>query len=90
MVSEIIIENAEEIAQVFKEAVDIFDKKQMSVSLDIKFRQYYDKISKLSDHLCYLERYLSDSNFESGRYKLSLRFKYGEDKEEVYQYLDIE
>lgn len=85
---EIIRENAQEIAKVYQEAVNTLDKKQISTSYDIAFRRYADKIQELSAGYCILNRYLSDANIESGKYKISLTFQYSTDKVEVEMYLN--
>lgn len=87
MVHEIIQENAEEIAKTYKEAQDFFDGKQMSLSYDVAFRRYAEKIGELSGRYCLLNRFLSNTNIESGRYKMSLIFRDNEDKIEVEKYL---
>lgn len=85
---EIIKENAQEIATVYQQAVDELDKKQISVSYDVAFRRYADKIQELSAGYCILHRYLSDTNIESGKYKISLTFQYSTDKAEVEMHLN--
>ena len=73
-------EQAEQIAEIFREAVDEFNGEQISVSYDIAIRRYGDRISEIGDYHVFLERYLSDSDFERGKYKMSLRFDYKEDR----------
>lgn len=82
-------ENAEEIAKIVKEVEEKFNAKQISASQDIVFRKYFDKIGELSDKNVMLDRYLSNTNIESGRYKITLRYKSIEDKQEVEKYLNI-
>ena len=88
MVSEEIIKNAEEIAKIYHEAAEKFDSKQISASCDIQFRRYADKIEELSNYHCHLNRYLSNTNIESGRYKISLTFEDIDDRNEVYKYYE--
>lgn len=85
---EIIRENAQEIAEVYQDAVSKLDKKQISVSYDVAFRRYADKIQELSAGYCILNRYLSDTNIESGKYKITLTFQYSTDRTEVEMYLN--
>ena len=88
MAHEKIIQNAEEIAKIYHEVAEKFDSKQISASCDIKFRKYADKIDELSDYHCHLNRYLSNTNIESGRYKISLIFEDIDDRNEVYKYYE--
>ena len=88
MVDKMVMQNAKEIAQVYQEAADYFDGKQINLSYQIKFQQYSDKIDELSGYYCILRNYLSNTNIESGRYKISLIFQDLEDKIEVEKYLD--
>lgn len=89
MLHKAVEENAQKIAELFQEAEERFNAKQISASQDIIFRKYFDKMGELSDKNVMLDRYLSNTNIENGRYKMTLRYKSIEDKQEVEKYLNI-
>ena len=83
MISE---ENAQEIARLTQEVADKYNGTKTCNDVTRVIRKYADKIYELSDWHVQLEFYLSDSNFESGRYKITLRCDNTEDKEVIQQY----
>lgn len=89
MLHQAVEENAQEIAALYEEVAAKFNAKQISASCDIVFRKYFDKMGVLSDNNVMIDRYLSNTNIESGRYKITLRYKSIEDKQEIEKYLNI-
>lgn len=87
MLHEIVEQNAQQIAELFEEVEEKFNGKQISVSCDIVFRKYFDRMGVLSGNNVLLDRYLSNTNIESNRYKISLRYKSIEDKQEIEKFL---
>jgi len=83
MISE---ENAQEIAHLTQEVAEKYNGTKTCNDATRVIRKYVDKIYELSDWHVQLEFYLSDSNFESGKYKITLRCDNKEDKEVIQQY----
>lgn len=83
MISE---ENAQEIARLSQEVADKYNGTKTCNDAMREIRKYMDKIYELSDWHVQLEPYLSDSNFESGKYKITLRCDNKEDKDVIQQY----
>ena len=83
MISE---ENAQEIARLTQEVAEKFNGKKTCNDSTRAIRKYADKIYELSDWHVQLELYLSDTNIESGQYKITLRCDNKEDKEVIQQY----
>lgn len=79
-------ENAQEIARLTQEAAEKYNGTKICNDANREIRKYADKIYELSDWHVQLEFYLSDSNFESGQYKITLRSDNKEDKELIQQY----
>lgn len=83
MISE---ENAQEIASLTKEIAEKYNGTKTCNDTTREIRKYADKVYELSDWHVQLEMYLSDSNFESGQYKITLRCDNTEDKEVIQKY----
>lgn len=83
MISE---EKAQQIASLAQEAAEKYNGTKTCNDANREIRKYADKIYELSDWHVQLEFYLSDSNFESGQYKITLRSDNKEDKELIQQY----
>ena len=66
-------EKIKQIAELLAEAAARFNATQVCNDSDREIRKYADKIYELSDWHIQLERYLSDTNIESGRYKITAR-----------------
>lgn len=79
-------ENAQEIARLTQEVAEKYNGTKTCNDANREIRKYADKIYELSDWHVQLEFYLSDSNFESGQYKITLRSDNKEDKELIQQY----
>ena len=85
--TQIVEENIEQIVDVFRDAVERFDKTQVCNNSDRELRKYVDKIHTLSDFTVHLQRYGNDTNIEVGNYKIILRCEHNEDREMLEQYL---
>lgn len=84
---EIVKENAQEIARLLEEVSTKYNGTQICNDATRVIRQNYrDKIYVLSDWHVQLEMYLSDTNIESGRYKITVRCDDAEDKAEIAKY----
>lgn len=79
-------ENAKKIAEITQEVAEKYNGTKTCNDSTRDIRKYADKIYELSDWHVQLEFYLSDSNFESGQYKITLRCDNKEDKEIIQQY----
>lgn len=79
-------ENAEEIGQLFNEVSEIYNGQKICNDSTRIIRKYADKIYELSDWHIQLEMYLSDTNSESGKYKITARCDDSEDKAEIQKY----
>lgn len=64
--------NAQEILELYKEAYNTFTGQNFSVSMDIAFRRYKDKISELSDGKVGIVGELNNSNISRGVYAVYL------------------
>ena len=75
-----------QIAELLEEAATRFNATQVCNDSDREIRKYADKIYELSEWHIQLERYLSDTNMESGRYKITARCDDKEYKDALAKY----
>lgn len=64
--------NAEEILELYKEAYNTLTGQNLSVSMDIAFRRYKDKIAELSDGKVGIVGEMNNSNIARGTYAVYL------------------
>ena len=64
--------NAEEILELYKEAYNTLTGQNLSVSMDIAFRRYKDKIAELSDGKVGIVGEMNNSNIARGTYSIYL------------------
>ena len=64
--------NAEEILELYKEAYNTLTGQNISVSMDIAFRRYKDKIAELSDGKVGIVGEMNNSNIARGTYAVYL------------------
>ena len=64
--------NAEEILDLYKEAYNTLTGQNFSVSMDIAFRRYKDKIAELSDGKVGIVGEMNNSNIARGTYAVYL------------------
>lgn len=64
--------NAEEILDLYKEAYNTFTGQNFSVSMDVSFHRYKDKISELSDGKVGIVGEMNNSNVSRGTYAVYL------------------
>lgn len=64
--------NAEEILDLYKEAYNTLTGQNLSVSMDIAFRRYKDKIAELSDGKVGIVGEMNNSNIARGTYAVYL------------------
>lgn len=64
--------NAEEILELYKEAYNTFTGQNFSVSMDIAFRRYKDKIAELSNNEIGIVGEINNSNISRGTYSIYL------------------
>lgn len=64
--------NAEEILDLYKEAYNTFTGQNFSVSMDVSFHRYKDKISELSDGKVGIVGEMNNSNISRGTYSIYL------------------
>ena len=64
--------NAEEILDLYKEAYNTLTGQNISVSMDIAFRRYKDKIAELSDGKVGIVGEMNNSNIARGTYAVYL------------------
>ena len=79
-------ENAKKIAELLEEAASKYDGVKICGDYDRELRKYADKIYTLSNWNIQLERYLVDTNIESGHYKITARVSNSEDKKVLKKY----
>lgn len=65
-------ENGQEILDLYKEAYNTLTGQNFSVSMDIAFRRYKDKIAELSDNKIGIVGEMNNSNIARGTYSIYL------------------
>ncbi len=64
--------NGQEILELYKEAYNTLTGENVSISMDIAFRKYKDKISELSDGRVGIVGEMNNSNISRGTYSIYL------------------